>query len=113
MPINLIGFLTSKLGAGILIGVLAVTHGLAFYSGDKWASRGFEKAVASALDKQAKKYSKALDRAVEDQAKIDTTERSSNDTTKEFEALGDRSYCPPTPSELRLMEAIADRTKRK
>lgn len=112
MPINIIGLLTSKLGAGILIVALAASHGAAFYGGWKWANNGLEKAVASALKEQGEKYAKALDKAVQQQAKVDKTERSSEDTKREFEALGDRSYCPPTASELRLMEDIANRTKR-
>lgn len=110
---NVLSFATSKLGLIILAVVLSGTHLWAGKIGYDFANRGLEKAVAEALDKQAKRHAKALKAAVADERKVLETEAKSGQSVEEFDALTDRSYCPPTADELRIMEDIRKRTERK
>lgn len=112
MIVNLLPFLATKLGAGILLGVLIVSHGFAFYRGHEWANAGIEEAVTKALTEQSKAHARALKNAVKDEKKINNTERTNEQLLAELEALASRTNCPMSDDELRVLQDIAGQTKR-
>ncbi len=109
---KLLGFLLTKPGLILLAVVLGCTHLGAAKVGYDFANRGLEQAVASALEKQAKSHARALKAAVADERKAIDAEKKSEETVEEFDSLANRSFCPPTDDELRVMEGIRKRTQR-
>lgn len=112
MTSKVLGFLLTKPGLIVLAIVLGGTHLGAAKLGYDFANRGLEKAVTTALEKQAKAHARALKAAVADERKAIDAEKKSEQTVEDFDALSNRSFCPPTSDELRIMEDIRKRTQR-